>query len=67
MHIEVIVTFSGDQLEPDVKMSRFRVEVKVRGAVGELCAGAAHPSHSVQRLELRHFQQGIAELVDFVR
>ena len=64
--VEVIVPLPRDRAEPDMKMLRFRVQIKFRGLICRLGIQPAHPLHRPQGFEFRQGEKLRLEGVDLL-
>ena len=61
MHIGIIISTPGNQPQPDIKVSSFRIQIEFGGLAGGLGVPSAEPCQGVQIPKLRQLEQRILE------
>lgn len=65
MHIGIIISTPGNQPQPDIKVSSFRIQIEFGGLAGGLGVPSAEPCQGVQIPKLRQLEQRILESINF--
>lgn len=66
MHIGIIISTPGNQPQPDIKVSSFRIQIEFGGLAGGLGVPSAEPCQGVQIPKLRQLEQRILESINFM-
>ena len=65
MYIHIIISTPGNQPQPDIKVSSFRIQIEFGGLAGGLGVPSAEPCQGVQIPKLRQLEQRILESINF--